>query len=512
LLAGSRQNRYAQFGAEKEDGIAAAGKSADLRTEGTCVQPYMELRNMVTRIPCSGSPRRLLRAENAGGDTGATEVIGGRLELMNQVLILHYHEIWLKGGNKRFFLSRLIKAIKESLADLPVASLEWVADRLLLTSQSEAAVPAMRERLRRVFGLAYIATAVQTSADLAELGPAACGLMTQADPLTFAVRAKIADHDFPMNSMELERALGRIILDHLRARRGDVRVNLSSPQVTCWVEVLPGKALVYVNRIEAAGGLPAATGGRLIVLLSGGFDSAVAAYKMMRRGAHLSFVHFYATPSPSQGSSRPVAEEIVRTLTPYQFTSRLYRVPFDQIQRQIVAGAHQSFRVLLYRRMMGRIARAIARAERALGLVTGDSVSQVASQTLHNLAAIDRGLDLPVYRPLAGDDKEEILRLARRIGTYRISCEPFEDCCPRFLPTSPALFANPADLDRAETGLDIEALMRMGLEGTSAVGFTFERGEIHVREGLPRRFLNLLAHHGAGTTLPDNKKAASPQP
>ncbi len=431
---------------------------------------------------------------------------------MKQVLILHYHEIWLKGGNKKFFLSRLIKAIKETLADLPVASLQWVADRLLLTSESEAAVPAMRERLRRVFGLAYIATAVETSADLPELEAVACSEMTQADPQSFAVRAKIADHDFPMNSMELERALGRVILDHLRARRGDVRVNLSSPQVTCWVEVLPGKALVYVNRVEAAGGLPAATGGRLVVLLSGGFDSAVAAYKMMRRGAHVSFAHFYATPSPAQGSSRPIAEEIVRTLTPYQFTSRLYRIPFDQIQRQIVAGAPQSFRVLLYRRMMGRIAREIAQAERALGLVTGDSVSQVASQTLHNLAAIDRGLDLPIYRPLAGDDKEEILRLARSIGTYRISCEPFEDCCPRFLPTSPALFAYPADLDRAEAGLDIEALMRMGLEATSGAGFTFERGGVHVREGLPKRFLNLVAHRSAGTVLPDKEEAATPQP
>jgi thiamine biosynthesis protein ThiI len=427
---------------------------------------------------------------------------------MTQVLILHYPEIWLKGGNKKFFLRRLIKAIKETLADLPVASLEWVADRLLLTPGLEAAVPVLLERLRRVFGLAYIAAAVQTSADLTQLGPAACALMTQADPQTFAVRAKIADHDFPMNSMELERALGRVLLDHLRERRGDVRVHLNSPQVTCWVEVLPGKALVYVHRLEAAGGLPAATAGRLVALLSGGFDSAVASYKMMRRGAHLSFVHFYGTPSPTQGSSRPVAEEIVRTLTPYQFTSRLYRVPFDQIQRQIVAGAHQSFRVLLYRRMMGRIAREIARAERALGLVTGDSVSQVASQTLHNLAAIDRGLDLPVYRPLAGDDKEEIIRLARAIGTYRISCEPFEDCCPRFLPASPALFAYPEDLDRAEAGLDIGALVRTGLEGASAADFVFERGEIRGREGLPKRFLKLLAYRREGTLRADNEKAA----
>ena len=427
---------------------------------------------------------------------------------MNQVLVLHYHEIWLKGGNKKFFLSRVIKAIKESVADLPVTSLEWVADRLLLTPGSEASVPALLERLRRVFGLAYIAPAVQTSAALAELGPAACGLMAEADPQSFAVRAKIAAPEFPMHSMELERTLGRVILDHLRARRGDVRVNLNSPQVTCWVEVLPGKALVYAHRLEAAGGLPAATGGRLVALLSGGFDSAVAAYKMMRRGAHLSFVHFHATPPAGRASSKPVAEAIVHALTPDQFTSRLYRIPCDPIQRQIVAGAHQSFRVLLYRRMMGRIAREIARAERALGLVTGDSVSQVASQTLHNLAAIDHGLDLPVYRPLAGDDKEEIMRLARTIGTYRISCEPFEDCCPRFLPASPALFASAEDLDRAEAGLDVAALVRAGLEGASAADFIFERGEIRVREGLPKRFVKLLAYHREGSSPAENKEAA----
>jgi thiamine biosynthesis protein ThiI len=427
---------------------------------------------------------------------------------MNQVLILHYHEIWLKGGNKKFFLSRLIKAIKESTADLPVASLEWVADRLLLTPAAGASLPILLERLRRVFGLAYLAPAVETAADMAELGTTACGLMAEADPQSFAVRAKIADPEFPMNSMELERALGRIILDYLRARRDDVRVNLTSPQATCWVEVLPGKALVYARRLEAAGGLPAATGGRLVALLSGGFDSAVAAYKMMRRGVHVSFAHFHATPPAGRASSQPVAEAIVRTLTPYQFTSRLYCIPFDQIQRCIVAGAHQSFRVLLYRRMMARIAREIARAERALGLVTGDSVSQVASQTLHNLAAIDRGLELPVYRPLAGDDKEEIMRLARAIGTYRISCEPFEDCCPRFLPASPALFARPEDLDEAEAGLDVAALVRMGLEAARAANFIFERGEVRMREGLPKRFLKLLAYHRAAASPQENQRAA----
>jgi thiamine biosynthesis protein ThiI len=213
---------------------------------------------------------------------------------------------------------------------------------------------------------------------------------------------------------------------------------------------------------------------------------------MMRRGCHITFVHFFGNPSPASNPSSAVAEDLVRTLTPYQFTSRLYQIPFDAVQRRIVAGVHESYRVLLYRRMMGRIAREIAQAEHALGLVTGDSVSQVASQTLHNLRAIDQGIDLPVYRPLAGDDKAEILRLARQIGTYRISCEPFEDCCPRFMPRSPAIFAQPRELDEAECRLDIEALVRLALEGAACVEYKFERGEITAREGSSRRIENRL--------------------
>jgi len=411
---------------------------------------------------------------------------------MKQVLILHYHEIWLKGGNKNYFLSRLRAAIRQSVADLPVESLESISERLVLTPGDEASLPRIVERLRRVFGLAYIALAREVPSPLVALGPAACEMMAEKNPRNFAVRAKIADSAYGMNSMELERELGRVVLEHLRARDASVRVKLDEPEVTCHVEIVPGRAFLYADRVEGAGGLPAVTSGRLVALLSGGFDSAVAAYKMMRRGCHVTFVHFFGNPSPSCNSSRGVAEDLVRTLTPYQFTSRLYLIPFDAVQRQIVAGAHESYRVLLYRRMMARIAREIARAERALGLVTGDSVSQVASQTLHNLTAIDRGLDLPVYRPLAGDDKSEILRLARQIGTYKISCEPFEDCCPRFLPRAPAIFARPQELDGAESGPDIEALVRMGLEAATCVDYKFERGEVAAHPGWLRRLENRL--------------------
>ncbi|HEV2351646.1 MAG TPA: tRNA uracil 4-sulfurtransferase ThiI [Terriglobia bacterium] len=412
---------------------------------------------------------------------------------MNRVLILHYHEIWLKGGNKNYFLSRLIDAVKRSLADLPVQSLQFVAERLVLYTRDETALPQILDRLRRVFGLAYIASARVVPNNVTSMGAMACELMVEKDPRNFAVRAKIADSQFEMNSMELERALGRLVLDHLRARRSDVQVRLQNPEATCWVEIVPGQAFLYTDRSEGAGGLPAVTAGRLVAMLSGGFDSAVAAYKMMRRGAHVTFVHFASSGSPSRGPSLPVAEQLVRVLTPYQFTSRLYTIPFEAIQRQVVVNAHERFRLLLYRRLMVRITREISTVERALGLVTGDSVSQVASQTLHNLAAIEHGLGLPVYRPLAGDDKAEILRVAREIGTYGISCEPFEDCCPRFMPRAPAIFSNPAQLAAAESSLDVEGLITQGLEGAGVRDFTFAAGEISLREGLPHRFQKLIA-------------------
>jgi thiamine biosynthesis protein ThiI len=406
---------------------------------------------------------------------------------MKQVLILHYHEIWLKGENKSYFLSRLRTAVKQSVEDLPVASIEGISERIILTPANDEAIPGILERLQRVFGIAYIAIAREIPSPLESLTAAACEMMAELNPRNFAVRVKMADAQYGMNSMELEVELGGRVFEFLRARDATVRVKLTDPEVTCQVEIIPGKALIYARRVQGPGGLPAVTSGRVLALLSGGFDSSVAAYKMMRRGCHVSFAHFFGTPSASRNSSTGIADELVRTLTPYQFTSRLYLVPFDAIQRQIVAGAHESYRVLLYRRMMGRISRNIAWAERAHGLVTGDSVSQVASQTLHNMKAIDQGLDLPVYRPLAGDDKSEIIRLAQKIGTYKISCEPFEDCCPRFMPRSPAIFARPKELDEAERQLDIEALIRLGLEGATCVEYKFERGEVTSRAGSPRK-------------------------
>src|ERR1700734_3363131 len=227
--------------------------------------------------------------------------------------------------------------------------------------------------------------------------------------------------------MEIEKIVGRFLLDRLRAAGREGRVQLKDPAVTCHIEVPRGPVLVYARKLPGIGGLPANTAGRMTCLLSGGFDSAVAAYQMMKRGAHLTFVHFYGAGVQPGESSAYVAGELVRHLVPYQMHAKLYRVPSEPIQREIASAAPEEFRVLLYRRMMLRITEAFARRDRSLALVTGDSLGQVASQTLHNMVAVDAASRMVVFRPLVGTDKEDIIVAARKIGTYAISAEPFHE-------------------------------------------------------------------------------------
>jgi thiamine biosynthesis protein ThiI len=255
-------------------------------------------------------------------------------------------------------------------------------------------------------------------------------------------------------------------------------VDLDHPALTCRIEVTRGPILVYARRITGAGGLPANTAGKLLCLLSGGFDSAVAAFKMMKRGAHLSFVHFWGGGGGAGESSVHVARELVERLVPWQFTARLYLVPFEPLQREIAGVAREAFRTLLYRRLMLRIAERIALRERAKGLITGDSLGQVASQTLQNMQAVGSIARLPLYRPLAGDDKLEIQEIARRIGTYDISAEPFHDCCPAYQSKSPALFATPEALDAEEEKIDVVGLVERGLRSVTVERFRYWKGRV----------------------------------
>lgn len=444
--------------------------------------------------------------------------------MSKQHIVVHFHELWLKGGNRHFFVGRLITAVRQSLEGLGLAKLHCPGDRIVIELEEGARVEPVIARLERVFGVAYFAvareiprkdlrvpsveanssTANNVDADgasvdnvnadsaaeniearkleqaraIAEISAAA---WEEIEPLkfsTFAVRAKRSDKTFPLRSMDLEIAVGGNIHDKLLAAGRNPRVNLNSPDVTCHIEIMKRSALVYARKIPGVGGMPANTAGRMMCLLSGGFDSAVAAYKMMRRGAHVSFVHFWGGGADPGESSMHVARELVRQLVPYQFTAKLFLVPFEPLQRDIVAKAPANFRILLYRRLMLRIAEQFAHRDHAIGLVTGDSLGQVASQTLQNMNAVGAAAKLALYRPLAGDDKQDIIALARVIGTHDISAEPFHDCCPMFLPKSPALFASPEDLDQAESQLEMKEMVRRGVESAVLEKFHFTANRV----------------------------------
>jgi thiamine biosynthesis protein ThiI len=405
-------------------------------------------------------------------------------------IVVHYHELWLKKGNRDFFLHKLREALRRSLEGIAIARISEPADRLVIELGDAARLEEALQRLARVSGISHLGVARVInrpaggrSADaqddpLEPIRSAAWEEVRTEQFPTFAVRARRSDKSFPLNAMALEREIGGYLFDKLLADGRDVRVDLKHPALTCRIEVTRGPVLLYARRIVGAGGLPPNTSGKLVCLLSGGFDSAVAAFKMMKRGAHLSFVHFWGGGGRPGESSVHIARQLIERLVPWQFTTRLYLVPFEPLQREIAARAPENFRTLLYRRLMLRIAERIALRGGAKGLVTGDSLGQVASQTLQNMQAVGAVARLPVYRPLAGDDKLEIQELARRIGTHDISAEPFHDCCSVFQSKSPALYATPEALDAEEEKLEVDALVERGLQSLALERFRYTNGRV----------------------------------
>jgi thiamine biosynthesis protein ThiI len=398
-------------------------------------------------------------------------------------IVVHYHELWLKRGNRRFFLHKLREALRRALDGIAISRISRPADRLIVEIADATRAEEALQRLTRVSGISHLAVArVLRRPSLGDdplqaLREAAWQEICHEHFATFAVRARRSDKSFPLNAMAIEREVGGYLFDRLQAEGRQVRVDLKAPALTCRIEITRGPLLVYARRILGPGGLPPNTAGRLVCLLSGGFDSAVAAYKMMKRGAHLNFVHFWGGGAAPGESSVHVARQLVERLVPWQFTSKLYLVPFEPLQREIAAQAPEAFRTLLYRRLMLRVAERIAQRSSAKGVITGDSLGQVASQTLQNLQAVGSIAKLPLYRPLIGDDKLEIQEIARRIGTHDISEQPFHDCCPVFQSKSPALFATAEALDAAESALDIASLVDRAIRTLSVERYRYAQGK-----------------------------------
>ena len=375
-------------------------------------------------------------------------------------IIVHYQEIALKGNNRPWFVARLARNLRTATKGAGVREVRVLMGRIELVLDEATDWSLVRQRLSEVFGVANFARAGRAPLEVDAIAREILSDLGDRETETFRVSARRADKRFPLTSPEIEREVG----GRIKEARG-WRVDLSHPGLTIHVEALTDEAFYYFGKEPGAGGLPAGTSGRVVCLLSGGIDSPVAAWRMMRRGCRVLFVHFHSYPILSRASQEK-ARELVGVLTRFQYDSRLLLVSFGQIQQQVVLAVAPPLRVVIYRRLMMRIAEAVARRNRAQALVTGEVVGQVASQTLENLSSIDRVVTMPILRPLVGMDKDEITAAAQRLGTYPISIIPDQDCCTLFTPRHPATKARLSDVERAEASLPIDEIVTAALNGT----------------------------------------------
>jgi len=373
-------------------------------------------------------------------------------------VLIRYHEIALKKGNRPYFVELLRKNLLSSVAGLGPKEIHSLPARLLLRLGENVNQEEIARRLAAVFGVANFSFVERAPADVEVLKSKILGSIDGMRFDSFRIDTKRGDKNFPLTSPEINREVGAAVKQSTGSR-----VDLKNAELTIFIEILPDAAFYGFGKIAGPGGLPVGASGRVVSLISGGIDSPVAAYRMMQRGCRLIFVHFHSVPYLDKTSQEKV-RELVKLLTRHQFTSRLYLIPFGEIQRQIVAAVLRPLRVVLYRRMMMRIGEAVARKERAGALVTGESLAQVASQTLENLAVIGKATALPILRPLVGMDKQEIIDQARKIGTFETSAIPDQDCCQLFMPRHPATKAKLADVEEAESKLDVAALTQLGVE------------------------------------------------
>jgi thiamine biosynthesis protein ThiI len=373
------------------------------------------------------------------------------MDRSRRCVLLKFGELALKGRNRPRFVAALERNLRRATADLGAVEVRHRGGVFIVSGAM--AQDELVERCLRLPGVSVVQPAVRCERDATAAADAAVELMRELPGHTFAVRATRRDKNFGLRSIELARLLG----DAVRVRLG-LGVDLSNPDLELFVEVDHKELLVSVERLRGAGGLPVGVSGRALVLLSGGLDSPVAAYRMMKRGLRCDFVHFSGRPFTSPESIYK-AYALVGLLDRFQGDSRLYVVTFGQAQRRLATAGAGRLQVLSQRRLMVRVASALGARLGADALVTGDSLGQVASQTLPNLAVVEEAAELPLLRPLIDRDKSEIVDAARALGTYDISILPDEDCCQLFSSKLAATRGQSDDLRRIERTADVEELV-----------------------------------------------------
>ena len=373
-----------------------------------------------------------------------------------RVLLLKFGELFLKGKNKRDFERLLMDNIRRKLTGYDF-SMEYTSGRIVIENYEDIEESVIVEKLKTVFGLIGIAKAVEIDGDYENVKRYVSSIKLSG---TFRVSAKRADKRFPLTSVELERNLGEVLLNS----NENLKVDLHTPKTILYVEVrFNGKCYIYHENIKCAGGLPLGSGGEALLLLSGGIDSPVAGYLMAKRGLKIQAVHFHSYPYTSEQAKEKVIT-LARELTDYVDEIKLHIVSFTKIQEQIHMNCDSEYMITIMRRIMMRISEKICERENLGAIITGESLGQVASQTMQSINVTNSVVSLPVFRPLIAFDKEDIMDIANKIGTYETSILPYEDCCTVFLPKHPVIKPTIKRAEHLEKFLNIDALVKEAIE------------------------------------------------
>lgn len=377
---------------------------------------------------------------------------------MQQYIVIHYGEIALKLGNRKFFESKLIENIRKALKDVGKIWLKHQGGRIIILIEENYDLELIRQKLQKVFGIEYFVFAHNCEQDIEQIKKDLYSLIKKKKFKTFRITARRSQKAFPMNSQRVAQELGEFVMKKMKKK-----VDLENFDLNIFVDIVENFAFLYFEKIECRGGLPVGVSEPLLCLMSGGIDSPVAANLMQKRGARIVYVHFDAYPATPKENSEKV-KELVKVLNEYQNNSKLYLVPFLEIQKEILKIAPEDYRVIFYRRAMLRIAEKIANRESILALVTGESLGQVASQTVENIRAISEAISMPVLRPLIGFNKEEIISVARSINTYELSAQPFTDCCSLYVPKHPVTRADLNLILDKEKNWEYDQLLEKAIE------------------------------------------------
>ncbi len=381
----------------------------------------------------------------------------------SRIVLIRYDEIGLKGKNRQFFESALLKNIKEQLKGMEGLRYSTPRGRIFIVLESDQIDTCLRN-LARVPGIASMSSGVEVEPDadiIAQMGiDWIAPLLEQKSDLPFCVKTQRSNKKFPISSPDFNYEVGSRIMKQLHDK--GLRVDLTHPEFELEVEIGHERTVAFYNRVPGLGGLPVGSSGQVLTLLSGGIDSPVAAFNIIKRGCRSHFIFFDNQAFLGRGGYDKVLR-LAKKLNRFQGQGILYVVPFGDLQVSIRDHCNPSNRVVLYRRMMYRIAQELAQRKGYLGLVTGESIGQVASQTLENLAAVSGLCTTSVFRPLIGTDKVDIVQQAKRIETYEISIEPQPDCCSVFMPPRPVTRSKIPDLERDETRYPWKPLMEKAL-------------------------------------------------